>query len=488
MKTKHLCSDRRGRRVFLADTCMGLTGLALGSLLPQVARADDESWIAPDGKPHFEPKAKRVIWLFMLGGVSHVESFDPKPVLNKYAGKQLSETPHKDALNNPFTKENLKAFVPGQHDIKLTLYPLQSGYKERGKNGVLVSDWFPHIGDQMHELSLIRSTWTTDNDHGAILQFHTGRHIFDGYLPTLGSWVHYGLGSMNENLPSFVVLGEPPGDCCGGVGTHGSGYLGPEHAGVYLETNPDNPLPFVSPGSEVTSAEQKREFEFLRKLNNLSAVEYPTDSALSARIKSYELAFRMQMAVPEAIRFKEELPETQKLYGLDNEVTKPFGEVCLAARRLSERGVRFVQIYHGGAGNAWDAHKDLKTNHADLAAKVDKPIAGLLQDLKQRGLLDETIVVWATEFGRTPGAENSNGRDHHPFGFSVWMAGGGIKAGVVHGATDEIGFHAVEHRHYVTDIHATVLHQLGIDPKRLDVPGRKRLEIDYGKPIRDILV
>lgn len=487
MKTRHLCSDLRGRRVFLADTCMGMTGLALGSLLPQVARANEDNWTPPDGKPHFEPKAKRVIWLFMLGGVSHVESFDPKPVLNQYAGKQLSETPHKDALNNPFVKENLKAFVPGQHDIKLTLYPLQSGYKERGKNGVLVSDWFPHIGDRMHELSLIRSTWTTDNDHGAILQFHTGRHIFDGYLPTLGSWVHYGLGSLNENLPSFVVLGEPPGDCCGGAGTHGSGYLGPEHAGVYLETNPDNPLPFVSPGSEVTSEEQKREFDFLRKLNNLSAVEYPADSALRARIKSYELAFRMQMAVPEAIRFKEELPETQKLYGLDNEITKPFGEVCLAARRLSERGVRFVQIYHGGAGNAWDAHKDLKTNHADLAAKVDKPIAGLLQDLKQRGLLDETIVVWATEFGRTPGAENSNGRDHHPFGFSVWMAGGGIKAGVVHGATDEIGFHAVENRHYVTDIHATVLHQLGIDPRRLDVPGRKRLDIDYGKPIRDIL-
>ena len=175
------------------------------------------------------------------------------------------------------------------------------------------------------------------------------------------------------------------------------------------------------------------------------------------------------------------------MYGLDQEITKPFGEVCLAARRLSERGVRFVQVYHGGAGNAWDAHKDLKKNHSDLATKVDKPIAGLLRDLKQRGLLDETIVVWATEFGRTPGAENSNGRDHHPFGFSVWMAGGGIKAGVVHGATDEIGFHAVEHRHYVTDIHATVLHQLGIIPKRLDVPGRKRLEMDYGKPIREIL-
>jgi len=467
---------------------MGLTGLALGALLPQKAGAIEESWTAPDGKPHFQPKAKRVIWLFMLGGVSHVESFDPKPELNKYAGKQLSETPHKDALNSPFTKENVKAFVPGQHDIKLTLYPMQSGYKKFGQNGVELSDWFPHMGDMMHEVALIRSMWTTDNDHGAILQFHTGRHIFDGYLPTLGSWVHYGLGSMNENLPEFVVLGEGPGDCCGGNGTHGSGYLGPEHAGVYLEVNPEKPLPFVSPGPDVYREEQKREFDFLAKLNKISAVEYPTDPALTARIKSYELAFRMQMAVPEAISFKEESEETKGLYGLDNEVTKPFGEVCLAARRLSERGVRFVQVYHGGSGNAWDAHKDLKKNHSGLAAKVDKPIAGLLKDLKQRGLLEDTVVVWATEFGRTPGAEASNGRDHHPFGFSVWMAGGGIKPGIVHGRTDEIGFHAVENRHYVTDVHATVLHQLGIDPKRLDVPGRKRLEIDYGKPIHEILV
>jgi hypothetical protein len=271
------------------------------------------------------------------------------------------------------------------------------------------------------------------------------------------------------------------------MGTHGSGYLGPEHAGVSLAVDPENPMPFASPGAGITTEEQRREFAFLSKLNGLSQIEYPADGALRARIKSYELAFRMQMAVPEAIQFKEESEETKKLYGLDQEITKPFGEVCLAARRLSERGVRFVQVYHGGAGNAWDAHKDLKQNHGDLAMKTDKPIAGLLRDLKQRGLLEDTIVVWATEFGRTPGAEASNGRDHHPFGFSTWMAGGRIKAGVVHGATDEIGFHAVENRHYVTDIHATVLHQLGIDPKRLEVPGRKRLDIDYGKPIHDIL-
>jgi hypothetical protein len=484
-----LCCSNKSRRIFLADCGLGLTGMVLGTLASQRSFADSTAgWAPPDGKPHFAPKAKRVIWLFMLGGVSHVESFDPKPALNQFAGKKISETPHKNVLDSQFVKDNSVSINGKDRQIYPSIYPLQSTFKKYGQSGCEVSDWFPHMGGCVDDMAVIRSMWTTDNDHGAILQFHTGRHSLDGYLPTLGSWVHYGLGTLNENLPEFVVLGEPPGDCCGGVGTHGSDYLGPEHNGVYLEVDPDRPLPFVTPGKDIYKQEQKREFEFIHRLNSLAAVEYPSDSALRARIKSYELAFRMQMAVPEAIQFKEESEETRQLYGLDQDVTKPFGQVCLAARRLSERGVRFVQIYHGGAGNAWDAHKDLKKNHAELSAKVDKPIAGLLRDLKQRGMLDDTIVVWATEFGRTPGAEAGNGRDHHPFGFSVWMAGGGIKGGVVHGATDELGFHAVENRHYVTDVHATVLHQLGIDPRRLEVPGRKRLDIDYGKPIQEILV
>lgn len=465
---------------------MGLTGMVLGSMLGQNAHAEGV-WALPNGLPHFAPKAKRVIWMFMLGGVSHVESFDPKVALNQYAGKAIGDTPHKDVLSSPLVTNNAKSITPETRKLQLKLYPMQTGFKKYGQSGIEVADWFPHIGSQVDNLAVIRSMWTTDNDHGAILQFHTGRHILDGFLPTIGSWVHYGLGSLNENLPSFVVLGEPPGDCCGGVGTHGSSYLGPEHSGVHLEVNPEKPLPFVSPGGDIYREEQKSEFEFINKLNSMAGVEYPSDPALKARIKSYELAFRMQMAVPETIQFKEENEETKKMYGLDNEVSKGFGEVCLAARRLSERGVRFVQIYHGGAGNAWDAHKDLKKNHNELAAKVDKPIAGLMQDLKQRGLLDETIVVWATEFGRTPGAEGGNGRDHHPYGFSIWMAGAGIKKGIVHGATDELGFHAIEDRHYVTDAHATVLHLLGIDPRRLEVPGRKRLDIDYGKPIQGIL-
>jgi uncharacterized protein (DUF1501 family) len=219
----------------------------------------------------------------------------------------------------------------------------------------------------------------------------------------------------------------------------------------------------------------------------MTAVEYPDDPALRARVKAYELAAKMQLAVPQVMDVdRTEAAATKALYGLDNPATAGFGRQCLVARRLVERGVRFVQLYDGGP-NGWDAHGKLKQNHGTNCTRVDRPVAGLLKDLKQRGMLDETLVVWATEFGRTPGAENADGRDHHPYGFSVWLAGGGIKGGVVHGATDEIGFHAVEHRHYVTDVHATVLHQLGLDPRRLEVPGHKRLEIDYGKPIRTIM-
>src|SRR5262249_23410763 len=325
--------------------------------------------------------------------------------------------------------------------------------------------------------------------HGAQLQFHTGRHALEGALPTIGSWVHYGLGTLNENLPQFVVLGTPLADCCAGVNGHGANYLGPEHAGVRMNVDPRNPLPFATPGPDKFQEEQKGEFDLLGRLNRLAGVEYPHDPAMRARIKSYELAFRMQTAVPDIFRFDQESKSTQDLYGLDVGTTKPFGQMCLAARRLVERGVRFVQIFHGsnGGAGAWDAHGGLKAGHSSLCAQVDKPIAGLIKDLKQRGLLDDMLVVWGTEFGRTPGAQGSDGRDHHPYGFSCWLAGGGIKGGIAHGATDELGFHAVENRHYVTDLHATILHQLGLAEQRLEIPGRKRLEIDFGQVIRDII-
>jgi hypothetical protein len=345
-----------------------------------------------------------------------------------------------------------------------------------------------HVGECADDLAVVRSLWTIHNDHGAQLTWHTGRHPREGGHPTLGSWVSYGLGTLNENLPEYVVLGQPTGDCCGGAWTFGAGYLGPEYAGVRLNTDPNDPLPFIKPaGDTVEPEEQAEAFSLLGRLNRISGIDYPDDKQLRARIKAYELAFQMQTAVPETLQLDKESEETRKLYGLDQAHTRAFGERCLAARRMVERGVRFVQIFHGGGGGGeWDAHSEILKNHSNLSAQVDKPIAGLLKDLKRRGMLKDTLVVWGTEFGRTPGAEGT-GRDHHPQGFCSWLAGGGLKAGVTHGATDELGFYAVENRHYVTDIHATVLRQLGLDSHRLEIPGRKRLEMDHGKPIMEII-
>jgi hypothetical protein len=485
-----LFSRRVPRRSFLADTGMGFTGLALGSMLFRdgVARAqDDAAWAAPDGKPMFAPRAKSVIWIFMMGGVSHLESFDPKDALNRYAGKNISETPYKDVLSRADIKD-LRRATP-QHTPKLKLFPLQAGFKKYGESGLEVSDWWSHVGACADDLAVVRSFYTTDNDHGAQLQHHTGRNAVDGLFPSIGSYVHYGLGSLNDNFPQFVVLGRPIADCCGGVKGHGASWLGPEHAGVRLEVNPENPLAFASPGAGRFREEQKGEFELLERLHRLGSVEFPEDPALRARLRSYELAYRMQSAVPEVMRFDEEDVETRRLYGIDQGPTVPFGRLCLAARRLVEKGVRFVQIFHGGdgAGGSWDNHSGLKAGHGRLAMEADKPIAGLLKDLKRRGLLSDTLVVWGTEFGRSPGGEGSDGRDHHPWGFSGWLAGGGVKGGVVHGATDELGFHPVENRHYITDLHATVLHLMGLEPRRLEIPGRKRLEVDFGKPILEIL-
>ncbi len=472
------------RRSFLADTGMGFTGLALGAMLFR-----DGALASPErerGESALQPKAKSVIWIFLCGGVSHVESFDVKPELNKYAGKSIDDTPYKDALN----PEKLKDVVDGNpvHGGRKVLMGLNTGYQKYGQCGLEVADWWKHIGECADDLAVVRSLWTVHNDHGAQLTWHTGRHPREGPFPTIGSWTAYGLGTLNQNLPEYVVLGQPTGDCCGGEWTHGASYLGPENSGVRLFVESKEPLPFVSPASlGVTREEQQAQFSLLGKLNRLAGIDYPDDPALRARIKSYELAFGMQTAVPETLQLEKETEATQKLYGLDQDPTKPFGKLCLVARRLVERGVRFVQVFHGGGGGgAWDAHSGIKKNHGSLSAQVDLPIAGLLKDLKQRGMLKDTLVVWGTEFGRSPGAEG-DGRDHHPQGFCAWLAGGGIKGGVVHGATDEIGFHAVEHRHYVTDIHATVLHQLGLDSRKLEVPGRKRLEIDHGKVIREIL-
>ena len=477
------------RRRFLSDLGTGFASLALGSMLQRDGLGGASEWAPPDGLTHFAPKAKSVIWLFMAGGVSQVETFDPKPELTKHAGKTIPNTPFASVLESPYIKNRIE-LVKGDANGKIydKIYPLQVDYQKRGESGIEISDWWPHLSECADDLAIVRSMWTTASNHDAQLQFHTGRNRFDGFFPTIGAWVHYGLGSLNDSLPQFIVMGNKIGDCCGGKATEGADYLGPEHDGVTLSVDPKNPLPFATAAEGSGSSERLRAQQLLGRLNRLTAAQYPDAAALAARIKSYELAFRMQTAVPDVVNSANETAATHALYGTTGGPTQSFGRLCLTARRLVERGVRFVQIYHGGGGGgAWDAHSNLQKNHAKNCQQVDQPIAALLKDLKRRGLLDETLVVWGSEFGRTPGGQGSNGRGHHNFGFSVWMAGGGIKGGTVHGATDELGFHAVEDRHYVTDIHATVMKQLGLEPRRLAVPGRKRLEIDYGHPIDDII-
>jgi len=420
-----------------------------------------------------------------VGGVSHLESFDPKPELNKFQGKTITDTPYKEVLN---PKKLKNAVAPIAEFSKRTLMGLNTTVRRHGQSGLAVGDWWRNTGACADDIAVVRSLWSTDNNHGAQLLWHTGRAGREGPFPTIGSWATYGLGKLNQNLPEFVVLGNPPADCCGGEWNFGASYLGPEYAGVRFNVGTGDPLPFVMPALGASRDEQAAEFSLIGRLNRLAGIDYPDDPSLRARIKAYELAYSMQSAVPETLDLMKEDAATRRLYGLEREATAPFGQLCLAARRLVERGVRFVQIFHGynGSAGAWDAHAAIKVNHAKTCAQVDYPIAGLLRDLKQRGLLDETIVVWCTDFGRTPSAQG-DGRDHHCEGFCAWLAGGGIKGGVVHGATDEIGFHAVEDRHYVTDIHATVLHQLGLDSRKLEVPGRKRLDIDHGQPIRAII-
>lgn len=475
------------RRHFLNHSALGFGTLALQSMLQADGFAstttDAGDGVTPGKQPHFAPKAKSVIWLFMRGGVSHMESFDPKPALSQYAGMSIPDTPFA-SVQDPEKLKKVRVVVVndanGQQRTKL--YPLQVGYRKYGQSGIEVSDWFPHTGSVIDDISLIRSMWTTDDNHGAQVQFHSGRHMLDPRVPTIGAWITWGLGTLNENLPQFIAMGPRFFDRRDGH------YLGPAYDSISLKVDPANPLDYARPEGDITTAEQRLSFDLVNRLNKLSTQRYPGDAALEARIKSYELAFRMQTAVPGVIDFSGETEATKNLYGFDQKETRPFGEQLLAARRFVEQGVRFIQIQHGaGAAGAWDQHSALKANHSKLAMQVDRPVAGLIRDLKQRGLLDETLVVFATEFGRTPGSQGADGRDHHPYGFSVWMAGGGLKGGMAHGATDEIGFHAVENPHYVTDVHATILRQLGLNSHRMEISGHKRLEQDFGHPIEEII-
>jgi hypothetical protein len=486
--TTHFPCGRIARRTFLADIGMGFTGLALGSLLQRDAAASTPHVHTPGSQ--FAPRAKNVIWVFLSGGVSHLETFDPKPKLNEFAGKTYDESSLPNPQKSPLFLERSRSVVGMDREVVSKIFPLQIGYSKRGQSGIEVSDWHPHLANVVDDLCIVRSMWTTDNDHGAEFQMHTGRHALDEQQPTIGSWVSYGLGSLNDNLPQFVFLGQYKDTRV--KKDFAADYLGPQHAGIELSLDPANPLPFGARPAGVSAEEQRREFEFINRLNGLSAVEYPDDEQLRARIRSYELAYRMQMSAPEVLNLAGETAETQKMYGIGNPTTELYGRRLLAARRLAERGVRFTLCYLSDYGE-WDSHSDIKNLHARSCGRVDQPLAALISDLKQRGMLEDTLVVCATEFGRTPALEVTSlnkagtGRDHHPHGFTIWMAGGGVKRGHVHGATDELGFHAVEHPHYVTDIHATVLHLLGLDGRRLEIPGRKRLDMDHGQVMTEIL-
>ncbi len=473
------------RRQFLGQSAMSLGGIALASMLQRDALADGPRWTPPDGRPHFAPKAKSVIWMFLNGGMSHLESFDPKPMLNRYAGRTITDTPYAYVMNPELLNRNNRVVVVNDANgqQRSTIFPMQVGWSKRGQSGIEVTDWFPHLSGVIDDCTIVRSLWTSDNNHGAQTQFHSGRHMLDGNYPTLGAWVNYGLASLNDNLPQYISLGVRPY-----WNARDGHYLGPAHDAIPLRVDPARPVDFVRPDGDIRPDEQAIGFDLVNRLNRESANRYPDDPAMHARIRSYELAFRMQTSLPEVLNIQGESQESQRLYGIDNATTRDFGTQLLVSRRLVERGVRFIQIQHGGgAAGSWDAHGGLRDNHTRNCAQIDQPIAGLIRDLKRRGLLDETIVILCTEFGRTPGAQGGNGRDHHIYGFSVLMAGGGLKGGVAHGTTDELGFHAVEDRHYVTDIHATIMTLLGLDSHRLVLPGRQRLAIDHGTPIREIM-
>jgi hypothetical protein len=481
----------RTRRTFLSGLGLGFGGIALNAMLQQdgFARPTNSETHRGVGSCHFAPKAKNVIWIFLSGGVSQMETFDPKPLLNDLAGKTYDETRLPNPQKQPMFLERSRSVVGIDRELHSKIFPLQVGFKRYGDIGLDVSDWLPHIATCADELAVVRSMWTTDNDHAAEFQMHTGRHKLDTPEPVIGSWINYGLGTLNENLPKFVFLGEFKDPRV--KENFDAHYLGPTYGGVQLHLDPANPLSFGKRPADVSFDEQRSEFEFLQKLNRLTLEEYPQDEQLQARINSYELAFRMQQSVPEALDLAGETQETQQLYGLDNPATAIYGQRCLAARRLAERSVRYTLVYLSDYGE-WDSHSDLQKNHSRSCERIDKPIAGLLKDMKRRGMMDDTVVVFTTEFGRTPAVENgmfnkaATGRDHHPHGFTVWLAGAGIRPGI-HGATDELGFHAVEHPHYVTDLHATIYRLLGINPRLLEIPGRKRLDLDYGSAIEQIL-
>ncbi len=399
-------------------------------------------------KPHYPAKAKNVIFLFMTGGVSHVDTFDPKPKLSRDAGKEIK-------ADHPEIKDR-----PGYE--RIFLKKPQWKFSPHGESGTEVSELFPYVANCVDDIAMIRSMHTSHSNHyNATLGMHTGSFNFS--RPSLGSWVTYGLGSENQNLPEFVIIA--PRQTYAGTQVYSSDFLPAANQGTLVVPGTQ---PIKNIHRRITRSQQELELEALKRLNIQHQNQRTGIKSLQDRIRSFETAFGMQMAVPEALDFSKETANTLQNYALKPGQTSGFGWQCLAARRMVERGVRFVELIDTGSSGNWDAHGDMMT-HTSLAKNVDQPIAALLSDLKQRGLLDDTLVVWTTEFGRTPfnNSADAKGREHHPWAFSSWMAGAGIKPGVVHGATDEHGLHAVEDAVHIHDLHATILHLMGFDHEKL---------------------
>jgi len=454
------------RRDVLVRSAHGFGAIALASLLPPPAAAAQRVNALAAKPPHFAPKAKSVIFLFMVGAPSHIDTFDPKPALEKYDGQRLP--PSYGTVVSEFTKG----------DTPLLKSPWK--FNKYGQCGREVSTLFPHIAQKVDDICFVRSFYTESTVHApAMYQVNTGR-ILMGY-PSMGSWITYGLGSESENLPAYVVMPQPEGTPEGGTPCWGAGFLPAVYQGTVFRPGP-NPIINLHPPAGVTPERQRRTLDFLQSMNEMDTLD--SDTEMAARISSYELAFRMQSHAPEAVDITKENDATRKLYGLDEKRTSEFGTRCLLARRLVERGVRFVQIYSGGGpvSMQWDAHSNLVENHEKMCGMTDLPIAGLLTDLKQRGLLDTTLVIWGAEFGRLPMSQGGNGRDHNPHGFTMWFAGGGVKPGTVVGETDEMGLNAVGKRLHMRDFHATILQLLGLDQNRLWFlhNGRNEKLTDFG--------
>jgi len=410
-------------------------------------------------QPHLRPKAKSIIWLFIEGGPSHIDLFDPKPKLVELQGQPLPESMRPKFTAMPGTSKN-------------GMMPSQRVFKQYGQSGIWVSDWYPHIAQHVDDMTVIRSCWTDGINHlGSVTEMNSGS-ILSG-RPSLGAWVNYGLGSANRNLPSFVVLLDDK-DPIGGAKQWSAGFLPAAYQGTQFLQG-DVPLMNLKRPAGMTDAEQRNELGLLKRLNEIWARDKQEDDELDARVRSYELAYKMQSAAPEAVDLSKESAQTRALYGLDEEETRAFGTNCLLARRMVERGVRFIELY-SGSGSGWDAHDNVEKNHSKWCKSSDKPIAGLLADLKARGLLDDTLVVWGGEFGRTPFNEKGLGRDHNPWGFTIWMAGGGVKKGQYIGSTDEIGMHAQDTPVHVNDIHASMLYALGLDHLRVTYMHNGRAE------------